>query len=116
MFMTLLGPRLPEVYGFAALGTETAPEFWMQSWVPGYRELSIADLRSEAELVELVEDAARQLAGHFWTRFPEALRAVQRQAQLKSFDSTAARATALAREFSDETLREWQLFRATKTP
>ena len=116
MFMTLLGPRMPDVYGFAALGTETAPEFWLQSWVLGYRELSIEDLHSEAELVELAEDAARQLAGHFWTRFPEALRAVQRQAQLKAFDRTAARATALAREFADETLREWERFRATKTP
>ena len=27
MFMTLLGPRMPEVFGFAALGTDTAPEF-----------------------------------------------------------------------------------------
>jgi len=116
MFMTLLGPRMPEVYGFAALGTETAPEFWVQSWLPGYHELSIEDLRSDADLVELAEDAARQLAGHFWTRFPEALRAVQRQAQLKAFDRTAARATALAREFANETLREWERFRATKTP
>jgi hypothetical protein len=113
MFMTLLGPRLPEVYGFATLGPVTAPEFWVQSWVPGYRELSIKDLRSEGELVELAEDAARQLAGHFWTRFPEPLRAVQRQAQLKAFDRTAARATAAAREFADETVREWERFRAT---
>jgi hypothetical protein len=116
MFMTLLGPRLPEIFGFADLGTETAPLFWMQSWVPGYREVSIANLRSEAELAELAEDAARQLAGHFWTRFPEALRPMQRQAQLKAFDKTAERATALAREFADETMREWQRFRTTRVP
>ena len=116
MFMTILGSRMPEVYGFASLGTETNPEFWVQSWVPGYRELSIGDLRSEEELVELAEDAARQLAGHFWTRFPEALRAVQRQAQLKAFDRTATRATALAREFADDTRREWERFRGVKTP
>jgi hypothetical protein len=116
LFMTLLGPRMPEVYGFATLGTEGEPDFWVQSWVAGYRELSIQDLRSEAELVELAEDAARQLAGHFWTRFPEPLRAVQRQAQLNAFDRTAARATAMAREFADETLQEWARFRATKPP
>jgi hypothetical protein len=115
MFMALLGSRMPEVFGFAALGKETAPEFWVQSWTPGYRELSIHDLRDETELVELAEDAARQLAGHFWTKFPEALRAVQRQAQLNAFDRTAARATALARELADETLREWERFRAKKT-
>jgi hypothetical protein len=107
---------MPEVYGFASFRTEAAPEFWVQSWIPGYRELAIEDLRSEAELVELAEDAARQLAGHFWTRFPEALRAVQRQAQLDAFDRTAARATAMASEFADETRREWERFRATKTP
>jgi Uncharacterized protein conserved in bacteria (DUF2252) len=116
LFMSLLGPRMPEVYGFASLGREGAPEYWVQSWVPGHRELSIADLRSEAELVALAEDAARQLAGHFWTRFPEALRAVQRQAQLKAFDKTAARATAIAREFADEAVREWERFRAIKAP
>jgi hypothetical protein len=113
MFMSLLGARMPDVFGFATLGTETAPEFWVQSWVCGYRELSIEDLHSQAELLELAEDAARQLAGHFWTRSPEALRGLQRQAQLKAFDLTAARATGIAREF-DETLREWERFRTSK--
>ena len=112
MFMSVLGPRMPEVFGFATLGSENAPEFWVQSWVPGYRELSIEDLRSETELLELVEDAARQLAGHFWTRFPEPLRPVQRLAQLKAFDATAARAKVLSREFADETRLQWERFRA----
>jgi hypothetical protein len=116
LFMALLGPRMPDVYGFAVLGTETAPEYWVQSWVPGYHELSIEDLRAETELVELAEDAARQLAGHFWLRFPEALRAVQRQAQLKAFDRTAAQAKRMAREFAEETLREWERFRTKKRP
>jgi hypothetical protein len=114
MFMTLLGPKMPEVFGFASLGVEGTPEFWLQSWDPGHHELSIKDLRAEAELVEVAEDAARQLAGHFWTRLPEAIRAVQRQAQLKAFDMTRARATSMAREFSDETYREWERFRASK--
>ena len=95
---------------------EGTPEFWLQSWDPGHHELSIKDLRAEAELVEVAEDAARQLAGHFWTRFPEAIRAVQRQAQLKAFDMTRARATSMAREFSDETYREWERFRANGKP
>lgn len=111
MFMSILGPRMPEVFGFATLVDDPAPEFWVQSWVPGYRELAIADVKSEAELVELAEDAAKQLAGHFWVRFPEALRAVQRHAQLAAFDRTRDRARTMARDFAAETVSEWQRFR-----
>ena len=68
-------------------------------------------MKSEAELVELAEDAAKQLAGHFWVRFPEALRAVQRHAQLAAFDRTRDRARTMARDFAAETVSEWQRFR-----
>jgi hypothetical protein len=111
MFMSILGPRMPDVFGFATLADDPAPEFWVQSWVPGYRELSISDVKSEAEMVELAEDAARQLAGHFWTRFPEPLRAVQRHAQLQGFDLTRDRARKMARDFAAETVEEWERFR-----
>lgn len=114
MFMSILGPRMPEVFGFATLADDPAPEFWVQSWVPGYRELAIADVKSEAELVELAEDAARQLAGHFWTRFPEQLRAAQRYAQLQSFDLTRDRARKMARDFAAETVTEWERFRGNR--
>jgi hypothetical protein len=102
---------MPDVFGFATLADDPAPEFWVQSWVPGYRELSISDVKSEAEMVELAEDAARQLAGHFWTRFPEPLRAVQRHAQLQGFDLTRDRARKMARDFAAETVEEWERFR-----
>jgi hypothetical protein len=113
MFMALLGPRMPEVYGFATLADDPSPEFWVQSWLAGYRELTIADIENEQELVELVEDAGRQLAGHFWTKFPEALRDVQRHAQLKAFDVTVERARTLAGELAQETVKEWDRFRAS---
>jgi hypothetical protein len=111
-FMALLGPRLPEVFGYAALGADGAPDFWVQSWVAGYHELSVNDLENERELVELAEDAARQLAGHFWLHFPAPLRALQRHAQLRAFDATAPRARDMARSFADETLAAWEHFRA----
>jgi len=112
MFMALLGPRMPDVAGFATLADDPAPEFWVQSWVPGYRELSISDIANASEMNELVVDAAHQLAGHFWERFPPELRAMQRHAQLEAFDATSERARALAREFADETTRAWEAFRA----
>lgn len=114
MFMSILGPRMPDVFGFATLADDPAPEYWVQSWVPGYHEIALADLRSQAELVELAEDAARQLAGHFWTRFPEPLRAVQRHAQLQGFDLTRDRARQMAREFAAETVKEWERFRGNQ--
>jgi len=112
MFEALLGPRLPEVVGFLPReGEREAPELWVQSWDPGYRELSIANLQSQTELDQLALDAATQLAGHFWTTFPEPLRAHQRFAQLRAFEMTSTRAQLAAREFARETITEWERFR-----
>ncbi len=114
-FMFLLGPRLPEVFGTAILSDDPqTPEFWLQSWEPGYAELSISDLESQADLEELAVDAARQLAGHFWVRFPEPLRPVQRIGQLQAFDMTELRARSLAKELAGETFASWQRFRRTR--
>ena len=112
MFESLLGPRLPEVFGFLPReGTREARELWIQSWEPGYREVALADVRAQADLNELAVDAARQLAGHFWTKFPEPLRAHQRFAQLSAFEMTNARARSLARQLADETVAEWERFK-----
>lgn len=112
MFTALLGPRLPEVFGFVPReDAREAPEIWIQSWDPGYRELSISNLQSQAELNELARDAATQLAGHFWTKFPEPLRRHQQFAQLRAFEMTETRAREAAREFAHETLSEWERFR-----
>jgi hypothetical protein len=112
MFASLLGPRLPDVFGFLPReGAREAPELWVQSWDRGYRELSIADLRSQTDLNELAIDAGTQLAGHFWTKFPEPLRGHQRFAQLRAFEMTSARAKLLARTLADETVAEWERFR-----
>ena len=113
LLTTVIGRRLPEVFGFLPQEQDlTAPEWWVQSWDPGYREMSIADLTSQAELEELATDAAHQLAGHFWKSFPEQLRQYLRFAQLQAFDLVQERARTLARELADEVAREWEKFRA----
>jgi hypothetical protein len=115
MFAGLLGPRVPDVFGFLPReGMREAPEYWVQSWDPGYRELEARDVQNQTELNELAVDAARQLAGHFWTKFPEPLRPQQRFAQLRAFEMTHVRARNLARILADETIREWQRFRQQK--
>lgn len=111
LFTFTLGDRMPDVFGTATFALNGAADFWVQSWVAGYRELSVRDLESEADLSELAEDTARQLAGHFWTKFPEPLRAVQRGLQLRGFDLVSVRARTLGRALADETYREWQRFR-----
>ena len=112
MFASLLGPRLPDVFGFLPReGAREAPELWIQSWDRGYRELSVADLRSQTDLNELANDAGTQLAGHFWTTFPEPLRGHQRFAQLRAFEMTTTRAKMLARTLADEAVTEWERFR-----
>jgi hypothetical protein len=112
MFTALLGPRLPDVFGFLPReGQREAPEYWVQSWDPGYREVAASEVTSQAELNELAVDAARQLAGHFWTTFPEPLRGQQRFAQLRAFEMTHVRARNLSRILAEETVREWQRFR-----
>ena len=88
-----------------------APELWVQSWDRGYRELSAADVQSQAELNELATDAGHQLAGHFWTTFPEPLRGHLRFAQLRAFELSQVRARAAARRYADETIRGWEAFK-----
>lgn len=114
MFAALLGPRMPDVLGYVGLAeTPNTRPFWVQSWHPGYVELSLADIRSQEELEEVAEDAAKQLAGHFWMRFPEPLRVYQRYAQLQAFDLVRERATRLASELASEVVAEWKRFRKT---
>ena len=113
MFATLLGTRMPDVFGFVPQPTDDrAPELWVQSWDRGYRELSAVEVQNQAELNELATDAGHQLAGHFWTTFPEPLRGHFRFAQLRAFELTHERAGATARRFADETFRAWEAFRA----
>jgi hypothetical protein len=115
MFMSLLGPRLPQVFGTVVLDDAPgAPEFWLQAWEPGYYELPIGDIASQSELEELAIDAARQLAGYFWTHFPEPLRVHQRYVQLRAFDIVDLRARALAKVIAMDTVTAWEQFRAVK--
>jgi hypothetical protein len=112
MFSALLGQRLPDVFGFLPReDAADAPELWVQSWDSGHRELAIGDVRSQTDLNELATDAGGQLAGHFWTAFPEPLLGHQRFAQLRAFEMTQQRARELARELADETVAEWNRFR-----
>jgi hypothetical protein len=112
MFTALLSQHLPEVFGFYPReGARKEEEIWIQSWDPGHRELSLADLRGQADLNELATDAATQLAGHFWTNFPEQLRGHQRFAQLRALELTDQRARTLASDLARETVSEWERFR-----
>jgi hypothetical protein len=113
MLTSLLDHPLPKVFGVLPnpAGDEL-PEIWVQSWEPGYRELTLSDLRGQADLNELAADAGTQLAGHFWSTTPEALRGHHRFTQLRAFELTDHRARELARSLAGEIVAAWNRFRA----
>jgi hypothetical protein len=112
MLTWLLAHPLPEVFGILPNPDGDAlPEIWIQSWERGYRELSVSDLRDQADLNALAADAGTQLAGHFWATSPEALRGHQRFTQLRALELTEGRARGLARSLAGEVVTEWQRFR-----
>ena len=114
-FMALLGPRMPEVFGYVGLAdTPGTRPFWVQSWSPGYVELALEDVETQQELDELAESAAVQLAGYFWLHEQPVLRPYHRFSQLHSFDLVHDRAVKLASDLAKETVREWERFRTKK--
>jgi hypothetical protein len=112
MLTSLLARPLPNVFGVLPnpAGDEL-PEIWIQSWERGYRELSLSDVRDQADLNALATDAGMQLAGHFWSTSPEALRGYQRFTQLRAFELTEQRARDLARSLAREVIAAWSRFR-----
>jgi hypothetical protein len=115
MLTSLLAHPLPEVFGVLPnpQGDEL-PEIWIQSWDRGYRELSLSDIRNQADLNALATDAGLQLAGHFWQTSPEALRGYQRFTQLRAFELTEQRARELARSLARDVIAEWDRFRGQR--
>jgi hypothetical protein len=112
MLASLLAHPLPDVFGVLPdpRGADR-PEIWIQSWDRGYRELSLDDLRGQADLNALAADAGTQLAGHFWRTFPEELRGHQRFIQMQAFELTEQRARELARTLAGDVVAEWTRFR-----
>jgi hypothetical protein len=112
MLTSLLAHPLPEVFGVLPNpGGDELPELWIQSWERGYRELSLSDLRGQPDLNALATDAGTQLAGHFWSTAPEALRGHHRFTQLRAFELTEQRTRDLARSLAREVVLEWNRFR-----
>lgn len=114
LVMSIVGRRMPELYGFAALLAHTRPS-WLQSWDPHYVELSVSDVASQSELEELASDAGHQLAGHLWAHAPEFLQRYQRYAQAAAFDETRPRIARLALTLAQESNAAWERFRGGAT-
>jgi hypothetical protein len=117
MLTSLLAHPLPEVFGVLPNPNgDELPEIWIQSWERGYRELSLSDVGGQADLNALAADAGTQLAGHFWTTSPEALRGYERFTQLRAFELTEQRARDLSRSLARDVIVEWGRYRAQTIP
>jgi len=112
LLTSLLDHPLPKVFGVLPnpAGDEL-PELWIQSWERGYRELSLSDIRDQADLDALATDAGTQLAGYYWKTTPEALRGYHRFTQLRAFELADQRARALARTLARDVVDAWRRFR-----
>lgn len=112
MLTSLLDHPLPKVFGILPNPAgDQLPELWVQSWERGYRELSLSDIRDQADLNALATDAGLQLAGYFWSTTPEALRGYHRFTQLRAFELAEERARDLARSLAEEVVAAWEGFR-----
>jgi hypothetical protein len=112
MLTSLLAHPLPKVFGVLPNPDgDSLPEIWVQSWERGYRELSLSDVRDQADLDALAADAGTQLAGHFWSTSPGALRGLQRFTQLRALELSEERARTLARTLAGEVVAAWTRFR-----
>lgn len=108
LVMSLLRRQMPHLYGFV-LGESPA---WLQSWDATYVELSLRDLANEAELGELVDDAAAQLAAPRAAGvLPQLMLSAQRPAQRAAFERTRSRIATFSRALASETLDAWRRFR-----
>lgn len=106
LVMSRLRREMPRLHG-VVLGQSPA---WLQSWDSSYVELSLRDLTSQADLEELVDDAAFQLARPAATGFPDLLRHSHRRLQLDALDRTRARVLELSRTLAAETIAAWRRF------
>lgn len=114
MFTAVLSRRMPEIHGFVPL-LGGPHRFWLQDWDPGYQELSLRELKSQAELEELAVDAANQLAGHAWSKFPQVLLTYQMHARRQAFDASRPDLAKVARDLAAESNAAWERFRAGRS-
>jgi hypothetical protein len=111
MFNAVLSRRMPNIHGFVPM-LAGSRRFWVQDWDPGYVELELSDVHDQRELEELAIDAAHQLGGHLWARYPQTILLYQLHAQRESFDATRAGVETLAGQLALETVRAWKAFRS----
>ncbi len=108
-----LGRRRPAILGYAPLDeTEDRPEhFWVQSWTPGYAEVSIDDLQSQRELDELAYDAGHQLGAANTGRAPRWLKPQLQWVQLRALERTRNDVTQVSKAFAEAIIEQWRAFR-----
>ncbi len=81
---------------------------WVKSWQPSYRELSLEDIQSQQDLVELAEDAGAQLAQGHVQSIAEPHTYYLRVILRRWFDKNRHYLYALAKGLAEENVKIWE--------
>lgn len=124
----LIGGRFRTIVGRARLGNGEDPflaliprgpeqsadeaPFWVQSWLPDYRELDAeTDLLNEDELEQVAFHVGAQLGRGHVLHIADPFDAQLRRAELDMLRDREARIREAIATLTDETIRSWQVFR-----
>lgn len=124
----LVGGRFRTIVGRARLGNGTdpflaliprgpdqsadEPPFWVQSWLPDYRELDAeTDLSSEDEVEQVAFHVGVQLGRGHVLHIATPFDAQLRRAELDMLRDREARIRQAIDQLTAETMRSWQVFR-----
>jgi hypothetical protein len=82
--------------------------WWVRSWDLGYRELSLSDITTQTELVELASDVGLQLGQGHCRLIADPLGAQYRHAHRRWFDRVRPRIVESARANAGATIEAWR--------
>lgn len=105
-----IGRARPAVLSYlpASSNSRSRQHWWVRSWDPGYRELKVADLRSQDELEQVAADVGLQLGRGHCEALAAPLESQHRVAALRAFEKARPRIEPLARKLADQSIAEWR--------
>ncbi len=106
-----LGRSQGRILGFVPVPPEEendGPTFWAKSWEAGYHEITVAEIASREELIEIARDVGNQLGKGHVRQIAEPMTPQLRRAQLDALERARARVRSLAKALAAEVTPAWR--------